>query len=75
MKNLKKKKKVKLPQINLSYWKVTIPAGVGKGGAISVSLPEILNYATNETLKPFMYNDWIKGASAIVKYYELEGFH
>lgn len=58
----RKKKKAKLPNIDLSHWKVTIPAGKGKGGAISVSPPEILDYATNEVLKPFMYNDSTSGA-------------
>ncbi|MFK7813394.1 MAG: polysaccharide lyase family 7 protein [Maribacter sp.] len=61
-KSKKRKKKVKLPEIDLSHWKVTIPKGKGKGGAISVEPPEIMNYATNETLKPFMYNDSTKGA-------------
>lgn len=64
----RKKKKVKLPQIDLSNWKVTIPEGSGKGGAISVAPPEILNYATNEVLKPYMYNDSIKGALTFYAY-------
>lgn len=58
----KRKKKVKLPKIDLSHWKVTIPEGKGKGGAISVSPPEILQYAANEILKPYMYNDSTSGA-------------
>lgn len=61
-KKKKKRKKVKLPNVDLSHWKVTIPGGQGKGGAISVSPPEIMEYATNEVLKPFMYNDSISGA-------------
>ena len=61
-KKKKKKKKVKLPKIDLSHWKVTIPAGAGKGKTISVSPPEILDYANNEVLKPFMYNDSVNGA-------------
>lgn len=64
----RKKKKVKLPQIDLSNWKVTIPEGSGKGGAISVAPPEILNYATNKVLKPFMYNDSTKGALTFYAY-------
>jgi len=64
----RKKKKVKLPQIDLSNWKVTIPEGSGKGGAISVAPPEILNYATNKVLKPFMYNDSTKGALTFCAY-------
>ncbi|WP_297766024.1 polysaccharide lyase family 7 protein, partial [uncultured Muriicola sp.] len=61
-KSKKRKKKVKLPKIDLSHWKVTIPEGKGKGGAISVSPPEILQYASNEVLKPYMYNDSTSGA-------------
>ena len=58
----KKKKKFKIAKIDLNHWKITIPEGKGKGGAISVSPPEILDYANNEVLKPFMYNDSISGA-------------
>ncbi|KQC29789.1 polysaccharide lyase family 7 protein [Flagellimonas eckloniae] len=58
----RKKKKLRLPDIDLSHWKVTIPEGKGKGGAVSVEPPEILDYAMNETLKPFMYNDSVSGA-------------
>ncbi|MFI8379179.1 polysaccharide lyase family 7 protein [Leeuwenhoekiella sp. NPDC079379] len=54
--------RVKLPNIDLSHWKVTIPEGSGKGGAISVEPPAILKYATNPVLKPFMYNDSTAGA-------------
>jgi len=61
-------RKVKLPNIDLSHWKVTIPEGEGKGGAISVEPPEILDYATNETLKPYMYNDSVKGALVFYAY-------
>lgn len=57
----KKKKRVKLPDIDLSHWKVTTPAGDGKK-PIEVSPPEILNYATDERLIPYMYNDSSKGA-------------
>lgn len=64
----KKKKKAKLPEIDLSNWKVTIPAGEGKGGAISVAPPKILDYGTNEVLKPYMYNDSTKGALVFYAY-------
>lgn len=67
-KTKKKRKKIKLPKIDLSNWKVTIPAGEGKGGAISVEPPEILDYATNETLKPYMYNDSTNGALVFYAY-------
>ncbi len=42
-----------LPRIDLSHWKVTLPIG----NPTEVSPPEILNYANNELLKKFMYND------------------
>ena len=54
----KKKRKYKLPDIDLSHWKVTIPAG----DPAEVAPPEILDYATNETLKKYMYNDSVRGA-------------
>lgn len=60
--------KYKLPNVDLSNWKVTIPAGQGKGGAVSVEPPEILEYATNETLKPYMYNDSTSGALVFYAY-------
>ncbi|MCF6296897.1 MAG: polysaccharide lyase family 7 protein [Flavobacteriaceae bacterium] len=60
----KKKKKIKLPKIDLNNWKVTLPIGrlsnIKK--PLEISPPEILDYATNETLKPYMYNDSIGGA-------------
>lgn len=46
-----------LPQIDLSNWKVTLPIPREDGKPIEVAPPEILDYATNETLKPYMYND------------------
>jgi len=61
-KDLNSDKKYQLPDIDLSHWKVTIPEGEGKGGAISVEPPKILDYATNEVLKPYMYNDSTSGA-------------
>ncbi|MDC3312419.1 polysaccharide lyase family 7 protein [Flavobacteriaceae bacterium] len=60
-KRKKKKKKFKLPNIDLSHWKVTTPAGDGKK-PYEVSPPEISDYATNEKLIPYMYNDSSKGA-------------
>jgi hypothetical protein len=60
--------KYKLPDVDLSNWKVTIPAGQGKGGAISVEPPEILDYATNDVLKPYMYNDSTSGALVFYAY-------
>ena len=64
----KKKKKYRLPKVDLGNWKVTIPEGKGKGGAISVAPPEILEYATNKVLQPFMYNDSTAGALVFYAY-------
>ena len=54
----------KLPNINLNNWKVTLPIG----NPTEVHPPEILDYATNETLKPFMYNDSVAGALVFYTY-------
>ncbi|MBI9058129.1 MAG: polysaccharide lyase family 7 protein [Labilibaculum sp.] len=54
----------KLPDIDLSHWKVTLPIG----NPTEVLPPEIIDYATNETLKPFMYNDSIEGALVFYTY-------
>ena len=53
-----------LPNIDLNNWKVTLPIG----NPTEVNPPEILNYGTNATLKPFMYNDSIKGALVFYTY-------
>ncbi|NER15827.1 polysaccharide lyase family 7 protein [Spongiivirga citrea] len=54
----------KLPEIDLNNWKVTLPIG----NPTEVKPPAILDYATNETLKPFMYNDSINGALVFYTY-------
>jgi hypothetical protein len=54
----------KLPNIDLNHWKVTLPIG----NPTEVKPPAILDYATNATLKPFMYNDSIKGALIFYTY-------
>ncbi|WP_159021534.1 polysaccharide lyase family 7 protein [Formosa sp. L2A11] len=61
-KKKKKKKKYKLPKIDLSHWSVTTPELNKKGGAMNVEPPEILNYATDDRLIPYMYNDSVNGA-------------
>ena len=58
-----------LPEIDLSNWKVTLPI-VENGKLIEVEPPEILNYATNADLQPFMYNDSIEGALVFYTYPE-----
>ena len=54
----------KLPNIDLSHWKVTLPIG----NPTEVEPPEILDYGTNEMLKPFMYNDSVNGALVFYTY-------
>ena len=53
-----------LPNIDLNHWKVTLPIG----NPTEVEPPEILEYATNEILKPFFYNDSINGALVFYTY-------
>lgn len=47
-----------LPNIDLSNWKVTLPIG----SPDEVEPPEILDYATDERLFPYMYNDSTDGS-------------
>lgn len=61
-KRKKKKSKVKLPKIDLSHWKVTLPVANEKGKPYEIDPPEILNFATNEIAKPYMYIDSARGA-------------
>jgi len=61
-KRTKKKGKKKSPKIDLSNWSVTVPAERADGKPIVVEPPEILNYATNQQLRPYMYTDSIRGA-------------
>lgn len=51
-----------LHSIDLSNWKVTLPIPRSDGNPLEVEPPEILNYATNEILRPYLYNDSIEGA-------------
>ena len=61
-KSKKKRKKVKLPKIDLSHWKVTLPVTNDKGKPYEIEPPEILNFARMEVAKPYMYIDSLKGA-------------
>jgi hypothetical protein len=57
-----KKKKFKLPKIDLSHWSVTTPEINQKTGKVTnIEPPEILNYATDERLLKYMYNDSTSG--------------
>lgn len=53
-----------LPEIDLRNWKVTLPIG----NPSEVAPPEILNYATNEMLQEFMYNDSTDGSLVFYTY-------
>lgn len=57
-----KRKKYKLPDIDLSHWSVTTPELNAKGSATSIQPPAILKYGTNQKLIPYMYNDSTSGA-------------
>lgn len=57
-----------LPDIDLNHWKVTLPIPRTDGKPLEVEPPEILDYATNETLKPFMYNDSTDGSLVFYTY-------
>ncbi|AUP78678.1 polysaccharide lyase family 7 protein [Flavivirga eckloniae] len=61
-KKRRKKKKVKLPNIDLSHWKVTLPAVKENGKPYEISPPEILDFASSDIAKPYMYIDSTKGA-------------
>lgn len=66
-KKKRKKKKIKLPEIDLTHWSVTIPEGEN-GKAKSFKGEDVLNYATNPELKPYMYNDSTRGAIVFYSY-------
>lgn len=57
-----KKVGYKLPDIDLSHWKVTLPVLNEKGGPYEIDPPEILGFASNEIAKPFMYIDSTDGS-------------
>lgn len=61
-KKKRKKRKAKLPKIDLSNWSVTVPSAREDGSPVVVAPPEILNYTSNTQLKPYMYTDSIRGA-------------
>ena len=61
-KKKKKKNKVKLPMIDLSHWKVTLPVTNDKGRPYEIEPPEILKFAEIDIAKPYMYIDSTRGA-------------
>ncbi|MEM6726393.1 MAG: polysaccharide lyase family 7 protein [Bacteroidota bacterium] len=58
----KKAKKVKLPDIDLSHWKVTLPIANEEGKPYEIEPPEILDFADHDIAKPYMYIDSAAGA-------------
>lgn len=61
-KKKKKAKKVKLPEIDLSHWKVTLPIPNEKGKPYEIEPPAIHDFASNEVAKPYMYIDSTDGS-------------
>jgi hypothetical protein len=55
-------KKVRLPKIDLSHWKVTLPINNDQGKPYEIEPPEILDFATNDIARPYMYIDSTAGA-------------
>ena len=53
-----------LPKIDLRNWKVTLPIG----NPTEVHPPEILDYAANDMLQEFMYNDSTDGSLVFYTY-------
>lgn len=56
------------PKVDLSHWKVQIPATDADGKVISVRPPEISNYANIDALKEFMYPDSTDGSIVFYTY-------
>lgn len=54
--------------IDLGNWKVTLPIPRSDGKPLEVEPPEILNYARNETLQQFMYDDLSDGSLVFYTY-------
>lgn len=58
----RKRKKVRLPKIDLSHWKVTLPISNDQGKPYEIEPPEILDFASNSIAEPYMYIDSTAGA-------------
>ena len=58
-----------LPDIDLSNWKVTLPISrESDNRPLEVKPPQILDYAKNEQVIPFMYNDSTDGSLVFFTY-------
>lgn len=60
--SVKVKQGYKLPDIDLSHWKVTLPVANEEDKPYELEPPEIFDFASNETAKPFMYIDSTDGS-------------
>lgn len=58
----KKKKKIKLPEIDLTNWSVTVPFEQKNGKPLVLQYPDILKYETNTDIRKYMYTDSLRGA-------------
>ena len=58
----KKRRKIKLPKIDLSHWKVTLPVSNNEEKPYEIEPPEILDFAISKIAKPYMYIDSLQGA-------------
>ena len=54
--------------IDLSNWKVTLPIDRGDGRPLEVEPPEILDYANNDRIKSYFYNDSTDGSLVFYTY-------
>lgn len=54
--------KTRTADIDLTHWKVTIPTPKENDRPIEVTPPAIFDYASNEALKEFMYDDLTDGS-------------
>lgn len=61
-KKKKKNKKVRLPDIDLSHWKVTLPVTNDAGRPYEIEPPAIQEFASMEVAQPYMYIDSTAGA-------------
>ena len=59
-------KVAELSKIDLNNWKLTLP--IGDPQPLSFKTPEIISYATNDTINKFMYNDSTDGSLVFYAY-------
>lgn len=67
-KKKKKAKKVKLPEIDLSHWKVTLPVSNEKGKPYEIEPPEIMDFPSDEMAQKYMYIDSSDGSIVFYAY-------